>query len=88
VTTRMLYMMCWAGREAMVHPLGGGYRARVEHLIDESGDFGPVTKHSPFYILGLVLHDQSDNISGQLDQIHDNPSCGGCPLTMPSIPRR
>lgn len=40
-------------------------------FIDESGDFGPVTKHSPFYILGLVLHDQSDDISGQLDQIHN-----------------
>lgn len=40
-------------------------------FIDESGDFGPVTKHSPFYIVSLVLHDQSDDISGQLDHIHD-----------------
>lgn len=39
-------------------------------FIDESGDFGPMTKHSPFYIVSLVLHDQSDDISGQLDQIH------------------
>jgi len=28
--------------------------------------------YSPLYILGLVLHDQSDDISGQIDQIHDN----------------
>lgn len=39
-------------------------------FIDESGDFGPAQKHSPFYILSLVLHDQSDDITGQLDKIH------------------
>jgi hypothetical protein len=39
-------------------------------FIDESGDFGPVEKHSPFYILSLVLHDQSDDIGGQLDKVH------------------
>ena len=48
-------------------------------FVDESGDFGPVTKHSPFYILGLVLHDQSDDITGQLDQIHDNLVTRGMP---------
>ncbi|WP_306231409.1 DUF3800 domain-containing protein [Agrococcus beijingensis] len=39
-------------------------------FIDESGDFGPVQKHSPFYVLSVVLHDQSDDIAGQLDKIH------------------
>lgn len=40
-------------------------------FIDESGDFGPVQKHSPFYVLSLVLHDQSDDIASQLGKIHD-----------------
>ncbi len=35
------------------------------------GDFGPLQQHSPFYVLSLVLHDQSDDISGHLDKIHD-----------------
>ena len=39
-------------------------------FIDESGDFGPVQKHSPFYVLSLVFHDQSDDITGHLDKIH------------------
>ena len=40
-------------------------------FIDESGDFGPFEKHSPFYVLSLVFHDQSDDIAGHLDKIHD-----------------
>lgn len=48
-------------------------------FIDESGDFGPATAHSPFYIVSLVLHDQSDDISGQLDHIHDALVMRGMP---------
>jgi hypothetical protein len=40
-------------------------------FIDESGVFGPLEKHSPFYIVSLVFHDQSDDIAGNLDKIHD-----------------
>ncbi len=40
-------------------------------FIDESGDFGPFEKHSPFYVLSLVFHDQSDDIGGHLDKIHE-----------------
>ncbi|SEF09481.1 DUF3800 domain-containing protein [Jiangella alba] len=39
-------------------------------FIDESGDFGPLQRHSPFYILSLVFHDQSDDITRHLDKIH------------------
>ena len=48
-------------------------------FIDESGDFGPFQQHSPFYVLSLVLHDQSDNISGHLDKIHDALRARGLP---------
>lgn len=39
-------------------------------FIDESGDFGPLQPHAPFYVLALVIHDQSDDISVHLDRIH------------------
>lgn len=31
-------------------------------FVDESGDFGPYEKHSPYYIFSLVMHDQSYDI--------------------------
>ena len=39
-------------------------------FIDESGDFGPYEKHSPYYVLSMVFHDQGDDIGGHLDGIH------------------
>ena len=39
-------------------------------FIDESGDFGPPQAHAPFYVLALIMHDQSDDISEHLDKIH------------------
>lgn len=40
-------------------------------FIDESGDLGPYQVHSPVYILSVVLHDQSDDITPQLARLHD-----------------
>lgn len=48
-------------------------------FIDESGDFGPFEKHSPFYVLSLVFHDQSDDITGHLDKIHEALVVRGLP---------
>ena len=31
-------------------------------FIDESGDFGAYSKHSPYYIISMVFHNQSLNI--------------------------
>jgi hypothetical protein len=67
---------------ALVHPFGGDIPRlnalrgvvplrELSIFIDESGDFGPIQKHSPFYILALVLHDQSDDITRHLAKIHD-----------------
>lgn len=44
-------------------------------FVDESGDFGPYAKHSPYYIVTMVLHDQSVDISediARLDVSLDN----------------
>lgn len=35
-------------------------------FVDESGDFGPYAKHSPFYIFTLVFHDQDNKIDNQI----------------------
>lgn len=35
-------------------------------FIDESGDFGPYEAHAPYYLIALVLHDQSRSISEEL----------------------
>ncbi|MCD7736420.1 MAG: DUF3800 domain-containing protein [Lachnospiraceae bacterium] len=35
-------------------------------FIDESGDFGPYETHSPYYLVSMVLHDQSIDISGNI----------------------
>ena len=35
-------------------------------FIDESGDFGDYDPKSPFYIIGMVLHDQQNDISSEV----------------------
>lgn len=35
-------------------------------FVDESGDFGPYDSKSPYYIVTLVIHDQSKDISSQV----------------------
>lgn len=32
-------------------------------FIDESGDFGPYEAHAPYYIVSMILHNQSNDIS-------------------------
>ena len=41
-------------------------------FVDESGDFGKYAKHSPFYVLTMVFHDQSVDISKQISILDDN----------------
>lgn len=47
---------------------------RVRELsifVDESGDFGDYEPHSPFYLLTLVFHDQSVDISHNLQMLRE-----------------
>lgn len=50
-------------------------------FIDESGDFGPVTAHSPYYVISLVFHDQSDDITAHLEKIHEALVVRGLPAS-------
>ena len=38
-------------------------------FVDESGDFGPAAKHSPYYIVAMVFHDQSIDISDDITRL-------------------
>ena len=32
-------------------------------FIDESGDFGPYEAHAPYYLVSMILHNQSTDVS-------------------------
>ena len=38
-------------------------------FVDESGDFGVYQKHSPYYIVSMVFHNQSNDISEELSRL-------------------
>ena len=48
-------------------------------FVDESGTFGPYEHHSPFYIVTLVFHDQSVDISSNLKRLRDAMKQRGLP---------
>ena len=39
-------------------------------FIDESGDFGQYSPHSPFYIITMVFHDQSEEIGSSISKLN------------------
>ena len=40
-------------------------------FVDESGDFGPYEHHNPYYIVTLVFHDQSVDITANINQLSE-----------------
>ena len=36
---------------------------------DESGDVGPYSEHSPYYLVSLVFHDQSNDLSKKIEKL-------------------
>lgn len=50
-----------------------GYLMReLSIFVDESGDFGKYAKHSPYYAVSMVFHDQSFDISKPLELLDKN----------------
>ena len=39
-------------------------------FVDESGDFGAYEKHAPYYIVTMVLHDQSVDINSEIKKLN------------------
>ncbi len=60
-------------------------------FIDESGDFGPYDYRSPYYIIAMVFHDQSVDISGPIAKLNrdleERGFPGHCVHTGPIIRR-
>ena len=48
-------------------------------FVDESGDFGEYEKHSPYYIITLVMHNQANDIEAELDHLEADLSALGYP---------
>ena len=40
-------------------------------FVDESGDFGPYAKHSPYYLVTMVFHDQRKSIDQAVQTLRD-----------------
>ena len=40
-------------------------------FVDESGDFGPYSKHSPYYIVSMVFHNQSIDINQNIEKLNE-----------------
>ena len=47
---------------------------KLSIFIDESGDFGEYTVHSPYYLVTMVLHDQNVNISNRIISFYEHLS--------------
>lgn len=41
-------------------------------FVDESGDFGEYEKHAPYYIVTMVFHDQSVDISDNIKFLNNS----------------
>ena len=50
-------------------------------FVDESGDFGAYEFHSPYYIITLIFHDQSIDISKNINIVNDKFHLAGLPVT-------
>ncbi|MBQ9010195.1 MAG: DUF3800 domain-containing protein [Clostridia bacterium] len=48
-------------------------------FIDEAGDFGDFESHSPYYVVSLVAHNQSDSIQSDIDGLEGYLSSLGYP---------
>ena len=40
-------------------------------FVDESGDFGEYNYHSPYYIITMVFHNQSDDITNNIEKFNN-----------------
>ena len=57
----------------------GKFVSELSIFIDESGDFGPYDYRSPYYIITMVFHDQSVDISTLITKLESDLSNRGFP---------
>lgn len=46
-------------------------------FIDESGDFGSYEQHAPYYIVSMVLHDQSEDVQREISGLNERLTYSG-----------
>ena len=51
-------------------------------FIDESGDFGPYDSHAPYYLVSMVLHNQSISLSENITNFDRHLTNLGYPTTL------
>ena len=59
-----------AGRLPAVFCFRGSMR-ELSVFVDESGDFGEYEKHAPYYIITMVFHNQSNDISPNISILNN-----------------
>lgn len=57
----------------------GDVMKELSVFVDESGDFGAYSKHSPFYLFSLVLHEQDKLINDEVQLLDKKVSEHGFP---------
>ncbi|MBQ8162442.1 MAG: DUF3800 domain-containing protein [Clostridia bacterium] len=82
-------MLVGAGRKTRVHRERGcsplffyqedTHLSELSIFIDESGDFGEYDDHSPYYIIAMVFHDQSNDISDPINKLEIDLTNRGLP---------
>jgi hypothetical protein len=84
----MTTVIAGAGRKTRVLPRRGvtppfSFRSVIVKdlsvFIDESGDFGEYEHHSPFYIVTLVFHNQSESITENISHLDSKIRSYGMP---------
>ena len=75
----VLFNQLWAGCKTQVQPIGGQtvrhfiflrtFMKELSIFVDESGDFGPYAKHSPFYIITMIFHNQSQSLTRDIEKL-------------------
>ncbi len=59
------------GGETPRHFSYGVAMKELSIFVDESGDFGEYKQHVPYYIITMVFHDQSNDISSNITKLNN-----------------
>lgn len=50
----------------------GAFMGQLSIFVDESGDFGEYSAHSPYYIIAMIFHDQSKDIFRNINHLNES----------------
>lgn len=50
----------------------GAFIGQLSIFVDESGDFGEYSTHSPYYIITMIFHDQNKDIQQNINHLNES----------------